>query len=583
MGNIVVASANEALVISGCKGSRILVGNAAWVWMGCESYGRLSLDLITLELVSTHAETVMGVPVSIKGIAQVKVMANQHMTISEAKRKNLSFNTRNKIISQNSNPRIKRSDSLSYKPVVASSSVSNPVSPRTRKSLAEKGVQEPYHFDGLKPPSGVDWEADGGIEMSHMGGQEEEKGRGDEVDDIVETHAIDFEKIKTASQLFLGRSEDAIQETLRMTMEGHQRQIIGTLSVEQLFRDRHAFSHKVKEHVAPDLQGMGFTLVSYTVTKIEDFDGYMEALGTTQTAIVQREADEGRARNENEARKKVAIYHSDADIAEAKSEKESHVARNQQAQAKAESDKDLNIMKADFESQLNRASEEAAAMTRITKAEQEKIIIRTKTQAKTEEALVMVKVSEAEIEKVKLEAEGKSQAQLLRQQNEAKGVEVEASATANQIRSIGVAEASAIESKGLAEAKVMREKAVAYSEYGQAAVVQSIVDRLPEIVESIAKPLSKTEKMIFISSANPQKKAAKAAAAKAKGDGKAFAARPVMFRRKESAPKPSFATKPKKSQPMFGRKQLPKPMFARSPSGNTDQPAGTRLAESASA
>jgi hypothetical protein len=37
-----------------------------------------------------------------------------------------------------------------------------------------------------------------------------------------------------------------------------------------------------------------------------------------------------------------------------------------------------------------------------------------------------------------------------------------------------------------------------YTQYGEAAVVQSIVDRLPEIVESIAKPLSKVSQIPFL-------------------------------------------------------------------------------------
>jgi|TARA_B110000971_G_scaffold145673_1_gene148753 hypothetical protein len=56
-------------------------------------------------------------------------------------------------------------------------------------------------------------------------------------------------------------------------MEGHQRQVIGTLTVEELYKDRASFSTRVKELVDPDLQNMGFELVSYTVTNIDDDEG----------------------------------------------------------------------------------------------------------------------------------------------------------------------------------------------------------------------------------------------------------------------------------------------------------------------
>jgi hypothetical protein len=47
--------------------------------------------------------------------------------------------------------------------------------------------------------------------------------------------------------------------------------------------------------------------VSYTVTKISDSHGYMEALGATQTALVMREAAEGRAKNEAESTKNTSL------------------------------------------------------------------------------------------------------------------------------------------------------------------------------------------------------------------------------------------------------------------------------------
>jgi hypothetical protein len=49
------------------------------------------------------------------------------------------------------------------------------------------------------------------------------------------------------------------------------------------------------------------TQVSYTVTKISDSHGYMEALGATQTALVMREAAEGRAKNEAESTKNTSL------------------------------------------------------------------------------------------------------------------------------------------------------------------------------------------------------------------------------------------------------------------------------------
>jgi hypothetical protein len=66
--------------------------------------------------------------------------------------------------------------------------------------------------------------------------------------EMVETAEIVREKIKLAAQHYLGQSKDDIMDALRSTMEGHQRQILGTLTVEDLYMNRAAFSSRVKEH-----------------------------------------------------------------------------------------------------------------------------------------------------------------------------------------------------------------------------------------------------------------------------------------------------------------------------------------------
>ena len=44
----------------------------------------------------------------------------------------------------------------------------------------------------------------------------------------------DHENVKLAAQHFLGQNEHAVAEALQLTMEGHQRQVLGTLTVEEI-------------------------------------------------------------------------------------------------------------------------------------------------------------------------------------------------------------------------------------------------------------------------------------------------------------------------------------------------------------
>ena len=71
---------------------------------------------------------------------------------------------------------------------------------------------------------------------------------------------------------------------------------------------------------------------------------------------------------------------------------------------------------------------------------------------------------------------------------------------ADEKKLLGEAEAAIIREMGEAEARVLERKAEAYKQYGEAAVVQMIVEKLPEIAGKVADPLKATEKMVFVSS-----------------------------------------------------------------------------------
>ena len=58
-------------------------------------------------------------------------------------------------------------------------------------------------------------------------------------------------------------------------------------------------------------------------------------------------------------------------------------------------------------------------------------------------------------------------------------------------------EAEAIRLRGEAEAEAIRRKAEAMQLYGQAAMLEMVVDKLPQIAQAVSEPLSKTEKIIL--------------------------------------------------------------------------------------
>ena len=78
MGNIHTVGPNEALVVSGgCCGStgkKKVIGGYAWAWWFVTDTQKLSLEVMTLNPVCESVETSEGVPLTVTGVAQCKVM-----------------------------------------------------------------------------------------------------------------------------------------------------------------------------------------------------------------------------------------------------------------------------------------------------------------------------------------------------------------------------------------------------------------------------------------------------------------------------------------------------------------------------
>lgn len=73
-----------------------------------------------------------------------------------------------------------------------------------------------------------------------------------------------------ACQQFLGKTEDEIRLIALETLEGHQRAIMGNMTVEEIYKDRKKFSKAVFEVASSDLVNMGISVVSYTLKDIKD-------------------------------------------------------------------------------------------------------------------------------------------------------------------------------------------------------------------------------------------------------------------------------------------------------------------------
>ncbi|XP_033627602.1 flotillin-2-like [Asterias rubens] len=81
MGNVNTVGPNEAMVVSGgCCGSgskKYIIGGWTWAWWAVSDVQKITLEVMTLNPKCENVETSMGVPLTVTGVAQVKVMTEE--------------------------------------------------------------------------------------------------------------------------------------------------------------------------------------------------------------------------------------------------------------------------------------------------------------------------------------------------------------------------------------------------------------------------------------------------------------------------------------------------------------------------
>lgn len=336
--------------------------------------------------------------------------------------------------------------------------------------------------------------------------------------------------IITAAEQFLSKKVDQIKNIALQTLEGHLRGILGTLTVEEIYKDRDKFAQRVQEVSALDLKNMGLVIISFTIKNIHDDQGYLDALGQGRIAEVKRDAAIGQA---NAAR--------DAAVQAAKARQEGEIAKLQAETKIAEASKNYQVQKAAYDAETNQKKAEAELayilQQNITnqKVKAEEIQISVVEKAKQielqqQEAMRKEKELEATVRKpaeaeqfrirtladakkysLETEASGQSSATANLGKGEADAnksrglaqAEVQRAqglAEADVVKAQGLSQAEVIQAKGLSEALAMAKKAEAFAQYTQAAILQMLIENLPMVASAIAEPMAKTEKIVVINS-----------------------------------------------------------------------------------
>ncbi|KAG7171313.1 Flotillin-2-like, partial [Homarus americanus] len=290
--------------------------------------------------------------------------------------------------------------------------------------------------------------------------------------------------LKIASEQFLGMSQDDIKGTILMTLEGHLRAILATLTVEEVYQDRDQFAQLVREVAGMDVGRMGIEILSFTIKDVYDRVEYLSSLGKSQTAAVKRDADIG-----------VAQANRDAGIKEAESEKTAMDVKYNTDTKIEDNARMYKLQKAQFDREINTAKAEAQLAYELQAA-------KTRQKIRNEEIAIEIveRRKQIEIEEQEIKRKEKELMATVRLPAEAESYRtVEAArAEAERIKRIGEAEAYNVEAVGKAEAEGMKMKALAYKQYGEAAIMSMVLESLPQIAAEIAAPLAKTDEIVMV-------------------------------------------------------------------------------------
>uniref|UniRef100_A0A8B9SHX4 Flotillin n=1 Tax=Anas platyrhynchos TaxID=8839 RepID=A0A8B9SHX4_ANAPL len=298
------------------------------------------------------------------------------------------------------------------------------------------------------------------------------------------------EMLAAACQMFLGKSESEIAQIALETLEGHQRAIMAHMTVEEIYKDRQKFSEQVFNVASSDLVNMGISVVSYTLKDIHDDQDYLHSLGKGRTAQVQRDARVGEA----EAKR-------DAGIREARARQEQVSAQLLSETAMAQAQRDFQVQQALCDAAVNARKAQADLAYQLQ-------VARTKQQIEEQRAQVLVveRAQQAQLQEHEIGRRERELEATVRKPAEAERYRLERLAEAERapwglgrpLQVTGAARAAAVAARARAEAAQTEAKAEAFGQFREAAVVDMVLQRLPQVAEAVAQPLLGTRRVTLV-------------------------------------------------------------------------------------
>jgi flotillin len=284
----------------------------------------------------------------------------------------------------------------------------------------------------------------------------------------------DVESLRNAAERFLDAKPEQVDSIVKNVLEGSLRSIVGTLTIEELIRDRQKLLQQVQDAAKGDLATSGLQIDAFTIQSFSDESNYIELLGQQSVSTVTR----------------------DARMVKATTDQEAAVREAESMQIKINAGRDVALREAETKTQVAAAQARADQAGPLAQAEAQQEVVRKQTELaqleadrKEKELLSStVKPAAAEAQAVIARAEGDKRARI-----------ASAEADAETTRLEGGAEAQIVLTKGEAEAKALAMRADAYKQFNEAAIIQTVLSALPDIVRAAAEPMGHIDSLTVMS------------------------------------------------------------------------------------
>ena len=206
---------------------------------------------------------------------------------------------------------------------------------------------------------------------------------------------------------------------------GQLRQVIASMRIEEINRDRDSFLHNIQQSLEPELKKLGLVLLNVNITDINDESGYIEAIGRKAAAEAVQKARGDVADQEKLGEVRVAEAERERVIQVANAHKAREIgireAEREQAVRVAELDKEQKVgeQTAAFERDMAVKDAEQRKRVAVASADAKAIAGEAQSQAQIVATQAQLKVREAEAYQVAETRKREAEAAVQEAQNRA--------------------------------------------------------------------------------------------------------------------------------------------------------------------